>query len=240
MAGRDASNAAAASLAAERKELILVNFLMLITLMEQVEPAGLKIAAATQRTPEIDQRARRIVTRVGAAIGRTVTQIGGDLEALSALYVPIGLDAEMPPARLPRLMARLEAAANDLGDWASENQTDGCAGLAASLGRSAAVTVDCATGTLTATRGLTGDMQALLRSWSSGPEEIGKQASRTEWILDGWERFCLLWETAPHISRSARSTGNGATGAHVAEGRQRLGRSARRTGKSGADFADAA
>jgi hypothetical protein len=27
-----------------------------------------------------------------------------------------------------------------------------------------------------------------------------KQAGRTEWILDGWERFCLLWETAEQLS----------------------------------------
>jgi hypothetical protein len=201
LAGRDASHAAAASVSADRRELILVNFLMLVTLMEQIEPAGLKIAADTQRSPELDLRARRIVTRVGAAIGRSVAKIGDDLEALSALFVPIGLDAEMPPARLPRLMARLQDAADRLGEWAAENQPDSSSGLAASLGRSAAVTVDCARGTLDSARHLTRDMQGLLRSWAAGPEDIVRQATRTEWILDGWERFCLLWETAPHISQ---------------------------------------
>ena len=68
-------------------------------LMEQVEPAGLRISAETERTPELDQRARRIVTQVGTSIGREVAQISEDLEALSALFVPIGLQAEMPPAR---------------------------------------------------------------------------------------------------------------------------------------------
>ena len=141
------------------------------------------------------------MTRVGAAIGRSVAKIGDDLEALSALFVPIGLDAEMPPARLPRLMARLQDAADRLGEWAAENQPDSSSGLAASLGRSAAVTVDCARGTLDSARHLTRDMQGLLRSWAAGPEDIVRQATRTEWILDGWERFCLLWETAPHISQ---------------------------------------
>ena len=43
-------------------------------------------------------------------------------------------------------------------------------------------------------------MPGLLRAWAGAPAEIAKQASRAEWILDGWERFCLLWETADHIS----------------------------------------
>ena len=201
VAGRDAFSAAAASAAADREELILINFLMLVTLMEQIEPAGLRIAAGTQRTPELDLRARRIVTRVSATIGRSVAQIGEDLEALSALFVAIGLDADMPPARLPRLMARLDDAADRLAKWAAGNQSDVSTGLAASLGRSAAVTVECARGTLASARRLTHDLQDLLRAWAAAPDEIVRQATRTEWILDGWERFCLLWETAPHISQ---------------------------------------
>ena len=43
LAGREATVAAAASAEADRNSLILVNFLLLIILMEQVEPAGLRI-----------------------------------------------------------------------------------------------------------------------------------------------------------------------------------------------------
>jgi hypothetical protein len=52
LAGKDATLAATASATQERKELVLVNFLMLITLMEQVEPAGLRISADTEHTPK--------------------------------------------------------------------------------------------------------------------------------------------------------------------------------------------
>jgi hypothetical protein len=201
LAGREASGAATASAAADHAELILVNFLMLVTLMEQVEPAGLRISADTKRTPELDRRARRVVTHMAGAIGRTVTQISEDLEALSKLFVPVGLAADMPPARLPKLNARLESAAGKVTAWAAGNPADACAGLAASLGRSAAVTAGCAAGALTASRLLTEDLRSLLRSWAASPAEIVKQVTRAEWILDGWERFCLLWENAPHISQ---------------------------------------
>jgi hypothetical protein len=200
LAGKDATLAAAASVAQERKEQILVNFLMLITLMEQMEPAGLQISADTEHTPEIDRRARRIVTHVGAAIGRNPAQIAMDLESLSALFVPIGLRAETPPARLPRLMTRLTATADGLAIWADQFPDDSRASLASSLGRSALVTATCAIAAHSAALDLTSDMAGLLQLWASAPGEVTKQTSRPEWILDGWERFCLLWETAASIS----------------------------------------
>lgn len=200
LAGRDATTAAAASAAADRNGLILVNFLLLVMLMEQVEPAGLRVSADTERTAELDRRARRIVTKVAAMIGRTVAEVSADLETLSALFVPIGLDADMPPARMPLLVSRLEAAGAALAAWRTRYADDARAGLAGSLSRSAGVTARCAASALRATRDLTTDMPGLLRAWARSPSGIIKQANSAEWILDGWERFCLLWETADHIS----------------------------------------
>jgi hypothetical protein len=200
LAGKDATIAAVASIALERQELILINFLLLVMLMEQVEPAGLRISADTEHTPEIDRRARRIVTQVGATIGRGAAQIAADLEALSALFVPIGLNAEIAPARLPRLLTRLESVAGGLEDWAKQLTDDSRSGLAASLGRSAAVTANCVSTAHFAARDLTGDVAGLLKVWAGTPGEVVKRTSRPEWILDGWERFCLLWETAATIS----------------------------------------
>lgn len=200
LAGKEATFAAAASVALERRELILVNFLLLIILMEQVEPAGLRISADTEHTPEIDRRARRIVSQVGATIGRGPAQIGADLEALSTLFVPVGLRAEIPPARLPRLMTRLETVADGLEAWAAQLPDDSRSVLAASLGRSASVTATCAASAHSDAQDLTSDVPGLLQAWAGTPAEIAKQTSRPEWILDGWERFCLLWETAGTMS----------------------------------------
>jgi hypothetical protein len=56
LAGHEAT-AAAASFESDRNELILANFLLLVMLMEQVEPAGLRVSAETERSPELDRRA---------------------------------------------------------------------------------------------------------------------------------------------------------------------------------------
>jgi hypothetical protein len=40
------------------------------------------------------------------------------------------------------------------------------------------------------------DVVELLRSWAVDPEPVIRIAGRPEWLLDGWEQICLLWEFA--------------------------------------------
>lgn len=201
MAGREAAASAAAAAEADRQEHILLNFLLLVTLMEQIEPSGPRIGAATERTPDLDRRARRVVGGFAASINRGMEQVSTDLEALSGLYISIGLDPAGAPPRLPRLAARLGAAAQTLQAWAGSQPDDSFAPLAISIAKSAHVTAACAARTVQSTRALAHDMPGLLRGWSLTPDEIRDQASRPAWVLDGWERICLLWETADHPSK---------------------------------------
>ena len=200
LAGREAAIAATAAIAAESGELVLINFLLLLTLMEQVEPAGLKIGPETGHTPELDRRARRIVSRFGAATGRGSAQISEDLEGLSFQFLAIGLNAEAPCARLPRLTARLTNAAASLTSWARRLQDDEFGALASSLARTVTVAAGCADATIRTARGLIANMPLLLRTWAETPAAIAEQTSRPEWVLDGWERICLLWETTTQVS----------------------------------------
>lgn len=200
LAGQEAAIGAGAAIAAEAKDLIVVNFLLLLTLMEQVEPAGLKIGVETEHTPELDRRARHIVAQVAGRLGRGPNQVSQDLEALAHQFLACGLDAEMPLARLPRLTRRLAGAAGSLAAWVKAGPDDDSSVLATSLSRSAQVAADCAEGTLRAARSLTADMTGLLRLWGSNPFDVAALTARPEWVLDGWERFCLLWETTHGVS----------------------------------------
>ena len=106
LAGKDATLAASASAAQERKELVLVNFLMLVTLMEQVEPAGLKISADTEHTPEeIDppRPTHRGSCRTGDRPDAH-QQVGEDLEALaepSCSYRSVCAPKSLRPSAAP-------------------------------------------------------------------------------------------------------------------------------------------
>jgi hypothetical protein len=205
MAGKQAAAAARAATIAAAKEQVLLNFLMLILLMEQIEPTGLRVSAETERTPELDRRARRLVTRYATAAGRHVNQVSADLETLSGLFLAVGLEPGMPPARLPRLNTRLAAVADSLTEWAGSMPEDGFTAVAASLADSTRVAASYAAATLGSAWAMAGDIRGLLGAWATAPDEITRQVSRPDWILDGWERFCLLWE-APGPTSARRAT----------------------------------
>jgi hypothetical protein len=44
--------------------------------------------------------------------------------------------------------------------------------------------------------GLTDDVIGLLRIWSTDPDSITRMAGRPEWMLDGWDQICVLWQHA--------------------------------------------
>lgn len=43
---------------------------------------------------------------------------------------------------------------------------------------------------------LSQDMVGLLGKWAVDPESMSRLTGRPEWLLDGWEQICLLWQQA--------------------------------------------
>jgi hypothetical protein len=58
------------------------------------------------------------------------------------------------------------------------------------------LTVSLAQITLARAQALTNDMVQLLRSWAADPQSVSELAIRPEWLLDGWEQICLIWNHA--------------------------------------------
>jgi len=60
----------------------------------------------------------------------------------------------------------------------------------------AELALSMATKALAEVRHATADMVGLLRSWSTRPAAVTRLAERPEWLLDGWEQICLIWNYA--------------------------------------------
>ena len=195
LAGRDAAIAAAAAAGSDRRDQVLTNFLLLITLMEQTEPAGLVLSAETERTPELDRRARRIVSRLAAGIGTDAAAIAMALEGLSERFAPLGLGATVPEARVSRQLSQLRATAASLSTFAGPAPKDTATSQAASLARAARAADANASAAARDARDLTRDMSGLIQAWMKHAAPVAAATARPEWILDGWEWFCLLWES---------------------------------------------
>lgn len=194
LAGRAAQNAVAGTEAREREAERVANFLLLMALVEQDTPTGLHIHEKMPRTPELMQRSRLAMARLAPRIGSDPARIANDLEQLAGVFAPVGTNGWASSARLPNLLGRLRSLHGQLREEAASPVTDRGRRLATMLAGCAATFIRCGEIMVFEAQAATADMVALLRDWVATPESIEAMLARPEWMLDGWEEICLLWE----------------------------------------------
>jgi hypothetical protein len=196
LAGREAQAAAVAADSADRQDRLLANFLLLLALVEQVEPTGLaELPADALHGVAIEQRARRGIVRIAPRLGRTPEAVAAILEELATVFAGIGLPGQSPPARIPRLLAGLHDLRREAAEW-SRRQDVASGDPARLIATAAELTLNCAKHALADAQGMTTVMPDLLRQWAQTPQAVVERLVRPEWLLDGWEPICLLWRSA--------------------------------------------
>ncbi len=194
LAGHDARAAADAAGASEYQDRLLTNFLLLLALVEQVDPVGLgRVPENRARTAELELRAKRTVIGIAPKLGRPADSIATTLEEIAGIFVGIGLPGQSSPARVPRLLEALCRLRAETAAWAREHNDESGA-QASMVSNVADLTVSCAEKTLAQAYELTQDVAGLLREWGTAPQRVIQLVARPEWLLDGWEQICLIWE----------------------------------------------
>ena len=195
LAGRDAAVAAAAAQAEEVRDRLSTNFLLMVAAIRQTDPTGIidEMEVVT-RHPALQQRAKYSIDIIAPRLGRTSEAVFKDLEQLAGVLTPIGLDQQDPPARVPRLLDAIKRFRTAAQQWGRDHldNSGAQATLAAAI---AGVTIDCAESTLADARASTNDVTSLLKEWNTSPEPVARRLARTEWLVDGWEQICLMWES---------------------------------------------
>lgn len=203
LAGPEARAAAEAALAADRSQQQLVEFLLTHAVVGQVDPHGLKVTSFADRSGELDRQAGAALRRLAPTLGRPAAQLADALTSLGGVFAPIGVTPDDMKSRVARLIARLDDTRDTMmRSFDTGVETDGIR-----LGRTIVSAMDIvlpfARLTLTAARSLLADPVKLLGRWITSPSQVASRVSRADWLLDGWERICLLWKSAE--SQSARS-----------------------------------
>jgi hypothetical protein len=194
MAGRGALAAAVLASESEEKALLQTNFDLLLEVVRQIEPKGEhRLPPQQDRPAELERRARSAVARIAPILRYSPEAVATSLERLASIFANIGVGRS---ARIPAAIARLIQLRSEVATFAEANPDDygAEAGL---IGRVADLTITLAKATLADAKALPGDVVALLRRWLADPDGLAKQLARPEWLLDGWDRICALWETAP-------------------------------------------
>lgn len=205
LAGRKAQEAAAQAEARDGEARLLANFHLLLNLVRKVEPPGLEAVPPEREQPaELERRAKRAVAHVAPRLGMEADRVATMLEELATILAGIGLGPDAKQARLPRALARLVALREDMEAWGAQRSDESA--TAADLIRAAvALTVTCTMTTLADARALVVNPIGLLQRWRADPEAVARTIARPEWLLDGWDAICLIWQEAagPAAQRAA-------------------------------------
>ncbi len=196
LAGRTAQAAAGTAAKGDREDRLIANFLLLLALTEQVEPAELGGLSAERFCPrDLEQRAQSAVARIGPRLGRDPDAVAEGLEQLAEAFAGIGAPRQKPAPRIMRLLEAVSQLHTDMLAWSKEHNGDSAA-QAEMIGVVADLTIGCAERTLADAHAQTANMPGLLRNWASAPDPLRALIARPEWLLDGWEQICLVWHHA--------------------------------------------
>jgi hypothetical protein len=197
LAGEEAMEAARATAEAEKADRVVTNYRLLMTLVEQVG------SRATAPSPgdganklDLMSQARLTVDWISPRLGQPATWTASALEALSDVMANIGVGSVGATGRLPRLLAMLHRTRAQIAEWSGSQSEHDQSEYADMICTVADVTLSLARTTLGQAQALSSDMVELLRTWAADPQSVSQRVTRPEWLLDGWEPICLIWNHA--------------------------------------------
>lgn len=201
LAGRAAAEAATGTDAAEEEARLLANFGLLLELVRQVESPGDNPKPPEQEsTADLEQRAKRAIGIIAPALGRANDQVAAALEELAGLFSGIGVGAHASAARIPATQIAVATLRKEIEALVHQPRAAEMADFVEADARGlmavADITLTCARKVTADARALTTAMPELLRRWLTAPDDVIRIVSRPDWLMDGWERICLIWRTA--------------------------------------------
>ncbi len=199
-AGRAASVAAKAADRVRREGTARTQYGLLLLLLRQGEPPGLGLPPPDRDHPaSIQQRVRAVLRRRSGEVNpERALEI---IEEAATALAGVGLDAG-EDAPLPRVARDLRAMTLSIAGWASARPPEDRPS-AQLIVAATELTLRCAERAMSELRGLTAEMWALLRRWDGDADRIRAQATRPDWLLDGWDALAGLWQSAPPDARLA-------------------------------------
>ncbi len=193
-AGVDAAAAARLTIDADRLLGLRVHFQLLTALLKQVDPAGCSEPVAPERNPEFDRRASNVLHAIAPAFGCPAAHLGTGLDALGEAFAPVGMTPDETRTRIPRLLGKLSTTRDSVVQWLDAAPANDIGDLGRTIVSAMAVAHRVGGALLTATKTALGHPAGVLNRWVATPLETMAIVSRCDWLLDGWEAVCLLWQ----------------------------------------------
>lgn len=195
LAGEDAMQAARLAAKTEEGDHRAVVHHLLSSLIRQVNvDANSSTSVPGLNSSDLDARARQTMAWLTPHLGQSA---GWGLKALGAIADAMtGIGISPDNGRIPALIRRLGVMREQIAEWANMQRDSDRAFFAHTVCSICDFTRSVADTMITQTRALTDDMVGLLRHWAIDPQSMVRVAERPDWMIDGWEQICLIWNYA--------------------------------------------
>lgn len=194
----------AARLARERtsEDALVVRFLLALGLVAELGVEVAEWGHLSPDDPELGGWLGDTAARAARAMGVEASAAEAALARLAGLIEPLGMARSPGRARLEVALETLEAFAASVREYAErERGEEGV--VAGQVAAVAGVCADAAARALSDARDRTGGVRALVDGWLTRPDEVRAALILPEWLMDGWDAVCALWNEAEANGRDA-------------------------------------
>jgi hypothetical protein len=197
LAGEQAMAAAQTSAITDASDRKATNHQLLVALIRQVNVVpDMSASGFAPGTVDLDTRARQTILWLAPRLGQSLTWAFSALDEIGAALAGVGVVPVSEEGRIPRLTAMLSQTKEEIGLWCGGQRNEDRLAGAHMVCSVAELTLALTEPALTAARNLTLDMVGMLRSWAVDWESVIRLATLPEWLLDGWEQICMIWNYA--------------------------------------------
>lgn len=202
-AGRAALKAARIADQKDEEDRLVANFLLIMRLLKDSGMKDLDWRSLDPTDRNLKVKMRSYIETLQPVLGAPPETIYMWLEELSAVAAPVGFAGKEYPARLQTTYEALKNFCRTMKSFANTDATD--AGAAARfIAEVAEHTVDIAEATFIDCHAELNDFKQLLRNWSANRGRVLERFGRPDWLLDGWQSICAIWEDAVNGGRDAQ------------------------------------
>jgi len=195
LAGREAQAAAAVASRSDERSQALSHFLLLLALWAEVEPGNVAPTEFSAPSPALRDAALRAVTAQAGRLGLAGDTLAMSLREAGAAFSGVGIQGKQHSSHLLTLLKMLTGLQAEVAAWSRTRPNEG-GELGGMIAEVAAATLTCAVAATREARLATADPAALMQQWHANRTTLKDLAERPDWLLDGWEQICQIWQAA--------------------------------------------
>jgi hypothetical protein len=203
LAGPDANDAAMRAADEDEEHAILTLLLLLEQLLKEAGQPRIDWKTIDKGDRQARERLKPYFKRLEPSIGIAGTDLVAEVDALSALVAPVGIEGAPFQSLAAGTLADLHKLQASIADWVRGEGPE-LAAVAGLVLDCAELSVLCAEKSLAKAREIVRSAGRLLAAHATAPESVGEVLTRPVWLLHGWRHLIALWSAVADQSRDAQ------------------------------------